>query len=281
MVAPKLGQTLLYVPDVEASSSFYERVFGLARSLVDPDGIYIALDGGGATLAFANAEWVAKNGLRFGPIDREQTPPAVELNFFVADVQRSYDDAIAAGATAWFPPAAQPWGQTVAYVRDPAGFLVEIATFPPAPARAGDEPTAQLRGGCHCGNIGVVFDAARPIAALGVRACTCTFCRPRHLRWTSDPEGLATITIVDAAKLCSYRFGTSTADFLICARCGQVVAAVSDDAEPRAVINVDVLARADELPAAEPRDFDGEDVATRLARRARSWMPAIVRRGIS
>jgi len=36
MVAAKLGQTLLYVPDVEAAASFYERVFGLKRSLVDP-----------------------------------------------------------------------------------------------------------------------------------------------------------------------------------------------------------------------------------------------------
>lgn len=270
-----LGQTLLYVPDVEASASFYERVFGMTRSLVDPDGIYVALDGGGATLAFANAEWVAKNGLRFAAIDRTQQPPAVEINFFVADVQRSYDAALAAGATAWFPPAPQPWGQTVAYVRDPAGFLVEIATFPPK--RVADEPAPRLLGACHCGNLSVVFDAARSIAALGVRACMCTFCRPRHLRWTSDPDGHVTITIADEALLSRYRFGTSTADFLICRRCGQVAAAVSDDERPRAVINVDLLARASELSAAETRDFDGEDVATRRARRAKSWMPASVR----
>jgi catechol 2,3-dioxygenase-like lactoylglutathione lyase family enzyme len=131
MPAPKLGQTLLYVPDVEAAASFYERVFGLARSLVDPDGIYIALDGGGATLAFADAEWVARNGLEFAPIHAKVRPPAVEINFFVEDVEKVYRAAIEAGATPWFRPAPQPWGQIVSYVRDPAGFLVEIATFPP------------------------------------------------------------------------------------------------------------------------------------------------------
>jgi hypothetical protein len=32
----------------------------------------------------------------------------------------------------WLPATVKPWGQTVAFVRDPAGFLVEIASFPPA-----------------------------------------------------------------------------------------------------------------------------------------------------
>lgn len=134
MAAVKLAQTLLYVPDVEAAAAFYERVFGLSRGLVDPDGIYVALEGGGATLAFADAEWVARNGLRFAPIEAEARPPAVEINFFVEDVEGVYRAAIAAGATAWFPPAPQPWGQVVSYVRDPAGFLVEIASFPPKPS---------------------------------------------------------------------------------------------------------------------------------------------------
>ena len=107
MVAIKLAQTLLYVPDVEAAARFYERVFGLSRGWVDSEGIYIALEGGGATLAFADAEWVARNGLRFAPIDAQARPPAVEVNFFVEDVDAAYRAAIDAGATAWFPPAPQ------------------------------------------------------------------------------------------------------------------------------------------------------------------------------
>jgi hypothetical protein len=134
-----------------------------------------------------------------------------------------------------------------------------------------------LTGGCHCGNLLLRLRATRSPAELGARACACTFCAPRRLRWTSDPEGRVEIVVADEGELNRYRFGTETADFLICRRCGQVVAAVSDGPEPRAVINVDVLQRAGEFGEAVPRDFDDEEVEAKLARRARSWTPATIR----
>ncbi|HET6584804.1 MAG TPA: VOC family protein, partial [Nannocystaceae bacterium] len=270
-------QTLLYVSDVEQAAAFYERVFGMTRTLVDPSGIYIALASGGATLAFADARWVAGNGLAFAPIDAHAQPSAVEINVFVDDVESRWRAAIAAGATAWLAPTPQPWGQIVAYVRDPNGFLVEIATFPPKRPRTPDDSAARLSGGCHCGNLTVSFEPSRPLAALAARACTCTFCAPRRLRWTSDPEGRVEIAIADERETSRYRFGTSTADFLVCRRCGSVVAAVGDGSPLLAVINIDVLDRAGDFADAEPRSFDGEDVQSRLARRARSWTPATVR----
>ena len=36
-------------------------------------------------------------------------------------------EAVAAGAVAVAPPAHKPWGQTVSYVRDLSGVLVELA----------------------------------------------------------------------------------------------------------------------------------------------------------
>ena len=36
--------------------------------------------------------------------------------------------AVQAGATLVQAPEAMPWGQTVAYVADPDGFLVELCT---------------------------------------------------------------------------------------------------------------------------------------------------------
>ena len=275
MPSVKLGQTLLYVPDVEAAASFYERVFGVTRSLVGPDGIYIALRCGGATLAFAHAEWVAGNGLDFAPIKAKVRPPAIEINFFVDNVEAVYRAAIEAGATAWFPPAPQPWGQVVSYVRDPAGFLVEIATFPPKPApEPGDD--MPLAGRCHCGNLTLRFEPTRPPAELGARACTCTFCKPRRMRWTSDPDGRVEIVVGNEQDVTRYRFGTGTADFLICRRCGYVLAAVSAHEPRRAVINIDVLDRASDFREATATDLDGEDVDGRLARRARTWAPATV-----
>jgi uncharacterized glyoxalase superfamily protein PhnB len=36
--------------------------------------------------------------------------------------------AVEAGGTTYVEPIDKPWGQTVAYLRDPNGLLVEIAT---------------------------------------------------------------------------------------------------------------------------------------------------------
>jgi uncharacterized glyoxalase superfamily protein PhnB len=45
-----------------------------------------------------------------------------------ADVPALFARAMKAGATAMCEPAAKPWGQTVAYLRDNAGHLVELCT---------------------------------------------------------------------------------------------------------------------------------------------------------
>ncbi|MBL9106136.1 MAG: hypothetical protein JNL82_34760 [Myxococcales bacterium] len=131
-----------------------------------------------------------------------------------------------------------------------------------------------LSGRCHCGNLSVDLRSAREPADLGARACMCTFCRGRRLRWTSDPAGSVTITARHPADLSRYRFATATADFVFCRRCGQFAAAMTDDPEPRAVVNVDLLDAAADFPDAGHRDFDGEDPEARRTRRARNWTPA-------
>ena len=135
---------------------------------------------------------------------------------------------------------------------------------------------AVLTGGCHCGNLTLRFLPTKAAAELGARACTCTFCRRRRMRWTSDPDGRVEITVKDPGELSRYRFGTGTADFLICRRCGTLAAAISHDESPRAVINIDALDRADEFREATATDLQGEAVDDRLARRSRSWTPASV-----
>lgn len=136
-------------------------------------------------------------------------------------------------------------------------------------------PDHVLSGRCHCGNLSLTFRPVRGAAELRASACSCSFCRARRLRWTADPAGSVTITVTSPAELSRYRFGTSTADFLICRRCGQVAAALTtDEPAPRAVINIDFLAQAAEFAEAEDRDFDAEDLAARQARRARYWTPA-------
>lgn len=133
-----------------------------------------------------------------------------------------------------------------------------------------------LIGGCHCGNIRLDVRLSQVPEAMQVRADQCSFCRAHGVRSISDPQGLARISAARPGDISYYRFGLKTADFLICKTCGVYVAAVCDTpAGLRCVVNVNALKdRARFAAVPEPMDYDGEDVATRLARRGARWMPA-------
>lgn len=75
-----------------------------------------------------------------------------------------------------------------------------------------------------------------------------------------------------------YRFGTETADFLICATCGVVVAAISESADAlRAVLNIATLDEVKTLDFdASDSDFDGESQDQRLERRTSRWIGHVV-----
>ena len=129
-------------------------------------------------------------------------------------------------------------------------------------------------GKCHCGNIAFELDWRGDPAAIPARACGCSFCVKHGGVWTSHPGSRLTVTVRDPAKVSEYAFGTRTATFHVCARCGAVPLVTSDIESRRyAVVNVNALEGVD--PASlrrSPASFDGEDVAARLARRARNWI---------
>jgi hypothetical protein len=74
-----------------------------------------------------------------------------------------------------------------------------------------------------------------------------------------------------------YTFGTKTADFHVCTNCGAVPVVTSEiDGQAYAVVNVNVMEGADpHLFKRLPVSFDTEDEATRLARRAKAWIPRV------
>ncbi|HEX3989699.1 MAG TPA: hypothetical protein VHX39_00870 [Acetobacteraceae bacterium] len=94
----------------------------------------------------------------------------------------------------------------------------------------------------------------------------------------SDPRGRVEICAGDWSRVERYRFGTGTADFLLCRTCGVYIGALCETAHgPRAVTNVNSLAdRAAFAPASSFPDHDEEAVEARLARRAANWTPAFV-----
>ncbi len=136
------------------------------------------------------------------------------------------------------------------------------------------------RGGCHCGNLRVRLRLTRPPLENRVRSCACSFCRTHATRTVSDAEGSFEVWADDWTLVEPYRFGSRTADYLVCRRCGVYVGAVCDTAAgTRAVANTNVLDdRASFTQQAAHPDYDGEATDARLARRAANWTPTILHR---
>ncbi len=124
----KFGYTIFYVDDVAATLAFYQKAFGFEQTVLVPDQ-YGELATGGTKLAFAANGHVAKMiPIPFQNAGPKSPPAPVEIGLVTDDVKKAYAKAVAAGAVALAEPAKKPWGQTVAYVRDLNGFLVEICT---------------------------------------------------------------------------------------------------------------------------------------------------------
>jgi lactoylglutathione lyase len=125
----RLGWVIVYVPSVEQALAFYERAFALPRKFIAEGGSFGELDTGQTTLAFASEELAGSNLAHGFQRAAPDAPPCnVELCLVFDDVAAAFTHAVASGATALAAPAVKPWGQTVAYLRDPFGTLVELAS---------------------------------------------------------------------------------------------------------------------------------------------------------
>ena len=131
-----------------------------------------------------------------------------------------------------------------------------------------------LIGKCHCSNIAFELEWEGNPAEIPARACGCSFCVKHGGVWTSHPHSKLVVAIHDSSLVSEYTFGSRTATFHVCARCGSVPLVTSKIANHLyAVVNVNVLENVD-----QPRllrataNFEGEDVEARLARRKRNWI---------
>jgi hypothetical protein len=80
--------------------------------------------------------------------------------------------------------------------------------------------------------------------------------------------------VKEQASVSRYAFGTRTAEFHVCSRCG-VVPVVTSEIEGRlyAVVNVNTFEGVDaSLLRRSSANFDGEGTDSRLERRARNWI---------
>jgi hypothetical protein len=134
-----------------------------------------------------------------------------------------------------------------------------------------------IHGSCHCRNIAFALTWDPDPVEIPARACTCTFCVKHGGVWTSNPRGALEIAIADPALVSRYQFGTATAEFHVCTRCGvvPVVTSLIDD-NLYAVVSVNAFEGVDPaLLQRSPANLDGEGTDSRLARRKRNWIPRV------
>ncbi|WP_299936733.1 VOC family protein [uncultured Pelagimonas sp.] len=124
----KLGYTIIYVTDVPATVAFYETAFGLKQRFMHDSKTYAEMETGATALAFADESAVELNGLAVAPNRSGALAAAWEICLIPDDVLTAFDRAIEGGATPVAAPQQKPWGQTVAYLRDLNGCIVELAS---------------------------------------------------------------------------------------------------------------------------------------------------------
>jgi hypothetical protein len=131
-----------------------------------------------------------------------------------------------------------------------------------------------IRGKCHCGNISFSLTWEPDPAEIPARACGCSFCTKHGGIWTSNPSGALKVAVKDPSLVSRYAFGTRTAEFHTCARCGIVPVATSRiDGRLYAVVSVNAFEGIDQsLLRRVSTSFDGEGEESRLARRKRNWI---------
>jgi hypothetical protein len=129
-------------------------------------------------------------------------------------------------------------------------------------------------GRCHCGNISFSLTWEPAPTEIPIRACTCSFCTKHAGVWTSNPGGSLKIVVKDPALVSKYSFGTRTAEFHTCARCGVVPVVTSRiDGRLYAVVSVNAFEGMDpSLLRLASASFEGETEESRLARRKLNWI---------
>ncbi|KMQ51493.1 glyoxalase [Chitinispirillum alkaliphilum] len=121
----KLNYVIIYVDNAVKATEFYEKAFGLKTKFIHESNMYAEMISGETTLAFANNEMFKMN-FEMEPLKGLKN--CFEIAFSTNDVKEAFERAIANGAKELKKPEQKPWGQTVAYVTDDFGTIVEICT---------------------------------------------------------------------------------------------------------------------------------------------------------
>ncbi len=124
----KLAYNLFYVDDVKASMNFYAKAFGLKKGFLHESLEYGEMITGETKIGFVHHNTAQSHGFKYEKSSLKKKPAAFEIGFTTSDVKKAFNKAVKAGAKTVSKPTIKPWGQTVSYVRDCNGFLIEICS---------------------------------------------------------------------------------------------------------------------------------------------------------
>jgi uncharacterized glyoxalase superfamily protein PhnB len=132
---PQLRYTGIFVSDVAATVSFYERAFGLNLRYLHPSGGYAEMDTGATLLCFVGESFIDGAKLlgdrSFHANSRLAAASGAQIAFVSHNLSADWNRALQGGAEVVCAPEAKPRGQTVGYLSDLNGFIVEICTPSP------------------------------------------------------------------------------------------------------------------------------------------------------
>lgn len=121
----KLNYVIIYVDNAVKAAEFYQNAFDLKIRFIHETKMYAEMDSGETILAFANNEMLQMNT---GIEVQKGNKKCFEIVFSTNDVKKGFEKALANGACKIKEPEDKPWGQTVAYVQDSFGTIIEICS---------------------------------------------------------------------------------------------------------------------------------------------------------
>lgn len=135
-----------------------------------------------------------------------------------------------------------------------------------------------ISGSCHCSNISFALTWEPEPSEIPARACSCSFCTKHGGVWTSCPSGTLKLRVKEPSLVSKYEFGTKTAQFHVCSRCGIVPVVTSFiDGRLYAVVSVNAFNGLDPalIRRGAPVSLEGESEGERLSRRKRNWIARV------
>lgn len=123
----KLAAARIFVDNLEQARVFYEGTLGLPVAAVGPEASFVVYDVQSCNLI---VEQVASTA---APEELALVGRFTGLSFRVADIAQRFRELTAQGVVFTGQPERQPWGGTLATLRDAAGNDVQLVEYPAAP----------------------------------------------------------------------------------------------------------------------------------------------------